>query len=229
MRFRLKLVVFLFLGFTSTTSKAQQVSPSMLDDVSYEYLEKLIAVAKENYPSMKAQQSKIRMAKLSVDDAKLSWFSPVGLSYVYSPKTTLNLENPTFFSGYQIGFSLNIATLLKTPIAIKQSKEDLKIANYDLEEAILSQATEVKKRYFNYLLALRVLKLNTQTNLDAQSLLSKLKYKYERSEVEFETFNSALTSAINSTQSKFNAETSYLISKSSLEELLGIKLEQVPN
>jgi outer membrane protein TolC len=221
--------VVLFLGFISTTSKAQQVSPSMIEDVSYEFLEKLIAVAKENYPSMKAQQSKIKMAKLSVSDTKLSWLTPVGFSYVYSPKTTLNLENPTFFNGYQLGFSLNVGAILKTPIAIKQSKEQLKIANFDFEEAVLSQATEVKKRYFTYLLALRVLKMSTQIDLDAQSLLSKLKYKYERSEVEFETFNSALTSAINSTQSKFNAETSYLISKSSLEELLGIKLEQVPN
>ncbi|HEY0056794.1 MAG TPA: TolC family protein [Pedobacter sp.] len=223
------LILILFLLLLFNTTIAQTVSGSLIDDVSYEYVEKLIAVAKENYPRIKSHNSKIAMSKAAITDAKLSWFTPFGLSYVYSPATTINLENPTFFSGYQLGLSLNIGAVLKTPIAIKRAKEDLKVTKYDFDEYLLFLATDVKQRYFNYLLAVRALKLSTQSNLDAASLLSRIKYRYEKGEVAFEDYNNALTASINSSQTKLNAEGAFLVAKSSLEELLGVKLEQVPD
>ena len=43
----LSCILFLFLGLNTF---AQETQVSLLEDISYVYIEKLIAVAKENYP-----------------------------------------------------------------------------------------------------------------------------------------------------------------------------------
>lgn len=223
------IVSTIIFSFILNTLSAQEKPVSMLDEVSYVYMEKLIAVAKENYPRLKIHNSKINIAEASVNSAKFSWLSPLSLSYVYSPTNTLNLTNPTFFSGYQIGFSLNLGTLLQTPFMVKQAKEELKVSKYDMDEYLLTLTTEVKRRYFTYLQALKVLKLNSQSNLDAQNSFTRIKYKYEKGEVAFEEYNNAAILYATSNKSKLDSEVSLLIAKASLEELLGIRVEEVPN
>lgn len=213
----------------SFKSSAQESQPSMLDDISYVYIEKLIAVAKENYPRIKSLNSRITIAESAANSAKLGWFSPLSLSYVYSPSNTLNITNPTFFSGYQIGFSLNLSSLLQTPSTIKQAKEGVKISKNDMDEYLLTLSTEVKTRYFNYLLAIKALKISAQSNLDAQNSLTLMKYKYEKGEADFESYNNATTQYASSTKTKLDSEVALLVAKVSLEELLGIRLEEVPN
>ncbi len=43
---------------------------TMLNDFSYLYLEKLVAVAKENYPKVKAMDNKINIAKNNLSSEK---------------------------------------------------------------------------------------------------------------------------------------------------------------
>lgn len=217
------------VSILSFKSNAQENQNSIIDEISYVYIEKLVAVAKENYPRIKALNSKIISSESVINGAKLGWLSPLSLSYVYSPTTTLNLTNPTFFSGYQIGFSLNLSSFLQTPSAVKQAKEALKISKYDLDEYLLTLTTEVKTRYFNYLLAVKALKISAQASLDAQNSFTLIKYKYEKGEAGFEEYNNAATQYASSTKAKLDSEVALLTAKISLEELLGIRLEEVPN
>jgi outer membrane protein TolC len=219
----------LFFIFTINISSAQEAPVSLLDEVSYVYVEKLIAIAKENYPRVKAHNSRLAIAESAVGNAKLGWLTPLSLSYVYSPSNTLNLTNPTFFSGYQIGFAFNLSAVLQTPATIKQTKEELKIAKYDYDEYMGSLATEVKTKYFGYLQAVKILKLISQAHLDVQNSYTLIKYKFERGETPFLDYNAASTSLTASNQSKIAAEVTLLQAKAELEELLGIRLEEVPN
>lgn len=215
--------------FTIKISNAQETQPSLMEEISYVYMEKLVAVAKENYPRVKALNTRVTIAETSIKTAKLGWLSPLSLSYVYSPTTTLNLANPTFFSGYQIGFSLSLRSLLQTPVDVKRTKEELKIARYDVDEYLASLTTDVKTRYTTYILAVRALKNTSQAYLDARDLYTLTKYRYERGELAITDFI-AISSAMNSSnQAKIDAEVGVLQAKFALEELLGIKLEEVPN
>lgn len=226
---RLIVSGIIFTIFTVKISKAQEPQVSVLEEVSYVYIEKLVAIAKDNYPRVKAHNSRLKMAEAAITAARLNWLSPLSLSYVYSPANTLNLSNPTFFSGYQIGFSMNLGGVLQTPGLVKRSKEELKIARLDFDEYLATLATQVKTRYFAYLQAVKVLKLVSQSTLDAQNSFTLMKYKFERGEVVFTDYNSAATSLTTSTQGRIAAEIDVLVAKTELEELLGIKLEEVPN
>lgn len=220
----------LLIAFTlisANASKAQQAQVSLIDDVSYVYVEKLIAVAKENYPRVKTINSRIAIADAALTNAKISWLSPLSLSYVYSPDLTLNLAQPTFFSGYQIGFQMNLGTILQTPGNVKRAKEERNIEILNRDEYYLTLITEVKTRYFSYLQALKNLKLLSQSILDAQSLLTMMKYRFEKGEVSFQDYNTASTAFVTSNAAKIESEANLLKAKASVEELLGIKLEEV--
>lgn len=225
---RLTILSILFFIFFKISS-AQETQSSLMEEVSYVYMEKLVAVAKENYPKVKAVNGRIAVAETAVKGATLSWFNPLSLSYVYSPATTLNLSNPTFFNGYQIAFSLNLGGILQTPNNIKRAKVELDITKQEAEEYLASLTTAVKSRYLIYLQALRTLKLHARANLDARDVYTQTKLKYERGELTLLDYVSATTGLTTSSQAKIDSEVAVLQAKLALEELLGVKLEEVPN
>lgn len=200
---------------------------SIMTEVSYVYLEKLVATALENYPRTKNAVSRINIAESNVNKAKLNWLTPVSLSYVHSPENNLNVTNPTFFSGYQVGVFFNIGNILQTPSNIKIAKEELKIAKNEIAEYNVTLSTEVKRRYFSYLQAVKTVQITSKSALDAETNLVLMKYKFEKGELELNNYNNALDRAGSNNQAKVAAEANLLITKASLEELLGVKLEAI--
>ena len=217
------LITFLILincGYT----KAQE---SMMTDISYVFLEKLIATAKENYPRMNSFESRIKVAKNTVGQEQLSWLDAFSFSYVYNPNNTLDLVNPNFFNGYQVAFNFNLSSILQKPGNVKQAKESVKLAQYDLDEYHLTLETEVKRRYFSYVQALANLRLQTKASSDALNISREIKTRYEKSETTFEQYTMSQMSYSGALQSKIAAESNFLIAKASLEELLTKKVEEV--
>src|SRR3954470_16558327 len=134
------LFLFLFL-FSISYSNAQE---SMLQDVSYPFLEKLIAAAKQNYPKVKVYEKKVYEAGLNIQKAKLAWFNALNLTYLYSPTNSVTLVNPTYSGGFQFGVFFNVGSLLTNGPNVKVAKEDLKIAKLDQDEYNLNIETIVK-------------------------------------------------------------------------------------
>lgn len=200
---------------------------SIMTEVSYVYLEKLVATALENYPRTRNAVSRINIAESNVNKAKLNWLTPVSLSYVHSPENNLNVTNPTFFSGYQVGVFFNIGNILQTPSNIKIAKEELKIAKNEIAEYNVTLSTEVKRRYFSYLQAVKTVQITSKSALDAETNLVLMKYKFEKGELELNNYNNALDRVGSNNQAKVAAEANLLITKASLEELLGVKLEAI--
>ena len=61
----------------------------------------------------------------------------------------------------------------------------------------------------------------------ADHLAKESKYKFEKGEETFDMYNSTNLNYSNSVQSKMESEVAYLIAKSSLEEIIGVKLEDI--
>lgn len=218
------LLTFLILILQIGKSRAQD---SMMSEISYVYLEKLIATAKENYPRMNSFEGRIKAAKTTVGQEQLSWLDAFSLSYIYNPNNTLDLATPRFFSGYQIAFNLNLSSLLQKPGNVKQAKESVKLAQYDLDEYHLTLESEVKRRYFTYVQAMSNLRLQTKIASDALNVSREIKTRYEKSETTFEQYTLSQMTYSNALQSKIGAESNFLIAKASLEELLTKKIEEV--
>lgn len=208
----------------SNSARSQE---TMMTDISYVFLEKLIATAKENYPRMNSFEGRIKVAKTTVGQEQLSWLDAFSFSYVYNPNNTLDLVNPSFFNGYQAAFNFNLSALLQKSGNVKQAKESVKLAQYDLDEYHLTLESEVKRRYFTYVQALSSLRLQTKLSSDALNVSNDVKSKYEKSEVTFEQYTLSQMSYSGALQAKIAAESNFLIAKASLEELLTKKIEEI--
>jgi outer membrane protein TolC len=222
-----KLLSLICLSFLIIhTSWAQE---SMLSDVSYPYLEKLIDIAKKNYPEVKVKERLTAIAKNNITKTDVNWLDAFNFSYFYRPadKNVVNPVDPYIFNGYQLGVNINLGTLLAKPFATKEAKEQYQVAQFQQQEYNLSIEAEVKKRYFTYLEQISLLKLRTKSTADANDVVKQMKYKFEKGEAKFDEYNSALIIATDQNQYKIQAEGGVFMAKASLEEIIGDKLENV--
>jgi outer membrane protein TolC len=130
-------------------------------------------------------------------------------------------------SGYQLGFFVNIGAILQKPTMIKQAKGELAIAQFDKESFDLNMEAEVKKRYFTYIQKRAVFRVRSTAVLDIESMVSNIKHRFEMGQESIEKYNQMLVMQTDHSQNLLNAESDVLIAKSSLEELLGQKLEDI--
>ncbi|HEX3024846.1 MAG TPA: TolC family protein [Chitinophagaceae bacterium] len=218
-----KYFIILFFAFGTFPVQAQE---SLASGIDYAFLQKLIDTAKSNYPKMKSFNHKIIIASNDIRKAKLSWFDIFTVSAFYSPTAAQTLTNPTL-SGFQLGLFLNISSLIQKPVMLRQSHEALKIAQLDKDEYNLNLEADVKSRYFKYIQQVTILKVQTQAALDAESLSRQFKYKFEKGEDTFENYSKSMILSSDQRQRVIEAEGSVLIAKSSIEELIGKKLEDI--
>lgn len=218
--------LFFILLLSLNTAEAQE---SMVADISYTYLDKLITIAKQNYPEVQIKKHQVAIAKNNMVKTAVGWFDVFNFSYYYRPadKSVVNPVNPYIFNGYQLGVSINIGTLVQKPFTSREAKEQYKISQFQEQQYNLSIESEVRKRYFTYLEQRALLKLRTKSTSDAENLGAMQKNKFEKGEIGFDDYNKAILLATEQNQFKIQAESGTFIAKASLEEILGNTLENI--
>jgi outer membrane protein TolC len=218
------IVVFVFVSLKCLS----QIS--IIPELSSSYVQKLIDTAVANSPKIKSDKIRVDIAKSNISKTNLSLFESVSVSYVYEPgQASVNSAtgSTTLFSGLQTGLFLNLGTLIERPTVIKQAKYQLLITKNDQDESYLNLATDVKKRYYVYILNFETLKIQTKALEDADQLLKDVKYRFEKGEVPYDTYNKAQEEFTTRQVTKLSAEAGLFSAKADLEQLLGTKLENI--
>ncbi|MFT4031635.1 MAG: TolC family protein [Siphonobacter sp.] len=223
-RFFLLLNLILLLSFESY---CQVFEESLAQDISYPFLDKLIEIAKNNYPKVKSNIAKIAAADANIQRARRGYYDIISFSFLYSPQQTTTLINPNFLNGYQFGLVLNLGNLLQKPTQLKQAKEEYNTVVYDKIAYDLNLEAEVKQRYFTYIQQMAVLKIKRQTLVDLEASVKYMKYKFEKGEETLHEYNQIIVTYTNYIQTKLVSESEALTAKAKLEELIGQKLEDV--
>jgi outer membrane protein TolC len=216
----------IMVSLFSLTEKAK-AQETMIPDISYLYLEKLISTAKTNYPLLKQLDVKQKIEEYNIKNAKLSWFNSVNALYLSQPVGGAVLVNPLFSSGVQLAINFNLAQTLQTPNNIKIAKQQLEFAKETSNQYESTIEVQIKTRYFTYIQQLNSIKLFTKSLQDAEGLVQNLRLKYERGEVEFRDYSEALINFSSLSKQKLEAEAGYLTAKASIEELTITKLEDI--
>ncbi|QQL51240.1 TolC family protein [Mucilaginibacter ginkgonis] len=217
------LFTTLFISAFSTV-KAQE---SIVPDISYAYIDKLVATAQKNYPEVQARTYQTTIAKSGIGKAQVGYLEALNLSYYYRPNTSVDIVNPNLFNGYQIGINLNVGTILERPFAVKEARAQYKVAQLAETQISLNLTERVKEKYFAYLEQRAQLKIRTQSFTDAQTLVKQLRYKFEKGESTLDDYQRAVLNTTEQNQSLVHAETGVFTTKAALEELLGVKLESI--
>ncbi len=228
-----KSTLIIAITFVSFFSQINSIyaQGTIIGDLSYLYLEKLVATAKANYPKVKTYGSEITSAKADLSAAKISWLDPFSFQYVVRSNeantNAINLTTADLLNGYQVGVNFNPGTLLAKPANIRKAKEQIKIAQANEEEYFIQLESQVKTRYILFLQYQKSLVPVNNAYLDAESNFKAIKLKYQRGEATFLEYNSASITLNDAFQSKLETESSYLSAKFSLEELTVKKLEDI--
>lgn len=205
-----------------------QAQNTMLTEVSYPYLEKLIQLAKENYPKMKSFEKEIALKETNVKKAKASYLDVFNFAYMKSVNPAQTPHTQTYLlNGYQYGINLNFGSILQKPTNVKAAKQELEISYLERKEYNLLLENTVKERYYTYVKELTSLKLSMKAAQDSENMLKLITNKFEKGEERFESYNEALKTYSNLVQDRISAESTMLIAKANLEQIIGLKLEEV--
>ena len=228
MQMRIMLKKILFFCFLTLVIPIDYLAAqeSMIPNVSYTFLEKLIIAAKTNYPRYKGFEKKVEVAQLNVEKAKLDWFNLFTFSYVYSPSNATTIITPSL-NGYQVAISTPLGAVFQKPNQVKNARRQLEVEETNRDEYDLNITALVKQKYFTYVQQLTVLNWRIKALEDAESTMKNIKYKFEKGEETYDNYSRILATYTSAVQSKIESEGAFLIAKSSLEEIVGIKLEDI--
>ncbi|WP_231459338.1 TolC family protein [Pedobacter sp. Leaf132] len=222
----LKKITLGLLVFFSVNAAAQE---TIIPEIKYSDLEKYIELAKQNFPRKKIYDEQRESAKTAVPVAALSFLDPFSGSYFYRPqgRAVLDPLNPYNVNGFQFGINVNLGAYLQKPFILKKAKADAKIADLQAQEYNLAIGVEVKKRYYDYIQAISLVKLTTQMAQENKGVAESLRNRFEKSEITLDAYNQSRINQFNSYQGKIQAESTFLKAKDSLEEIIGVKLTDV--
>jgi outer membrane protein TolC len=220
------LCLTLFIFICANNVFAQE---TMFQDLSYPYLEKLIATAKKNYPQVQILQNQVNIARSTFHQSSFTWLDAFSASYIYSPQsaTATSATNPIIFNGLQLVATVSLGSLFERPYTIHNAKESVKIAEEQQEEYYLTIEASVKRFYFAYIAAQADLRNKVNAVQDATTAVNQIKHTFEKGETTFVIYNEALTNLYNQNSFRVQAELAVFTAKTNLEELLGAKLESI--
>lgn len=219
-------MVLASLMLLSVDALAQE---SVIPQINQTDIEKYISLAKQNNHRKKTFEERSIGVKTAIPIAQLSYLDIFSASYFYRPQDRQVLDpiNPYNVNGFQFGINVSLGSLLSKPFMVKRAKSEYKVAKLESEEYNAQLETQVKARYYDYILQLNQLKIFTQSAQDSKSVSQGLKNKFEKGEITLDNYNQSRIAQSAADISQIQAEINYLKAKDLLEEMIGVKLSDV--
>jgi outer membrane protein TolC len=228
----------LFLLFViPICSGAQQIDFNKIilpdDAKDIQFVEKLVRLAWANNPANDMLRHQVRAAEYGEKVAKRNFLNQLSATgnineFNLNPQVdAAGAPVPNFFPRYNFAATLNLGNFFIDPIKAKRAKEETAIAVANLSSRKLTLRAEVLRRYQVYLTSKELLKVQVEALEDASNLFSTSEQKFKNGEATIVDFNNALEILNTRKTQKITAEREFNISKIDIEELTGVKLEDV--
>lgn len=223
---KLSTLILILISLFSLKASAQE---TILGDIDRVQLDKYIKLAIVNFPKKKIAEAQMESAKTAIPISQLSFLDIFNASYFYRPndRASINVNNPYTVNGFQFGVNLNLGNFLQKPYMVKKAKADFKVAQLQSQDFNLLLETEVKKRYYTYILAGNQLKNDTEAAQDNKNIAETSRSRFEKGEISLDTYNASRMLSSRSNTTRMQTELNYLVAIDALEEIIGMKLSEV--
>lgn len=227
---RLKFILLGALFCSCLNLQAQQnINEYLLSDTVL-VGRKLVEYAWNNYPIQPQVRAVVEKSEHQVHIQRWSWLDRLNASFNLNEGNFTNGNDDIanrFFPRYNFSFSFSVGTILNTPREVKIAKQDKLIALEEVELQKLNLQREVLFRYYDYLFALKNLKLKTQNFEDINSTFVSQETAFTSGQISLEDYNSALNGKNMAEEARVAAEYELAKARFSLEEVLANPLELV--
>lgn len=228
----LKILLFTSIGFVSYAQSIDYnaiILPETVSDASFE--ERLVRLAWKNNPSTSILNRQVETAEIEVKQARWSFLNDFRIQgnineFTLDPSSDVD-GRAAFFPRYNISGQINLGLFADVPLEIKKKKQELAIAELTIDQQKLALRAEVLKRYEKYLMNRENLLVQTEIVEDIFASLSLAEQQFENGTIKLNDYNRIQDRYNGQKLRKINAQGLFNISKIDLEELIGVKLENV--
>jgi outer membrane protein TolC len=228
-----KIITFIFFVFPLATN-AQKIDYNKIilpdDAKDIQFVEKLVRLAWANNPINEMLKHEVAAAEYNEKIMKRGFINQITATgnlnefNINPPNTT---QFPIFFPRYNFGATLNLGNFFLDPLKSKKAKEEKMIAVQNVNSRKLTLRAEVLRKYQIYLTKKELLKVQVEALEDAANLYSTSEQKFKNGEATIVEYNAALENLNSRKTQKITAELDFNVSKIDIEELIGVKLEDV--
>ncbi|MTI20552.1 hypothetical protein E1176_05930 [Fulvivirga sp. RKSG066] len=230
----IKMSALLLLLF-SANLRAQNVDyntiilPESVKEASFE--ERLVRLAWKNNPTTRVLNNEVEIAQIEVKQARWSWlddFRVQGNLNEFTLNESADVGNRAqFFPKYNITGQVRLSFFVDVPLETKKKKQEVAIAYANIDQQKLALRAEVLRRYETYLMNREALLVQTELVEDLYASLSLSEQQFENGEIKLGEFNAIQDRYNTQKLRQINAQGQFNISKIELEQLIGVKLENV--
>ncbi|HTJ49900.1 MAG TPA: TolC family protein [Cyclobacteriaceae bacterium] len=240
----MKKVLVLFITVMSLQVYGQNIDYNKIilpDNVrDAEFPEKLVQLAWKNHPSNEVFRREVNKAVLDKKRFTMDWLNIVNLQgninqYViddirgveYTDKQQAAADRYAFYPKYNVRISINLGNFFTIPYDIKKSKQQIAITEANLNVQKLEIRANVLKAYNLFLMTEKAYKIQSQMLSDTESAHKLVEQKFKNGETTFENYVLSLNNFNRISIAILEAENAYKNSKLDLEQLIGLKVEEV--
>lgn len=198
---------------------------------SGDFAEKLVQLAWRNHPDNEMFRRQVDVAGYDLKKSTAEWGDVVRFTgnvneFVLNPGSDI-YSRALFFPKYNISASVSLGMFFTVPYNIRQNKERLMIAQTQVNSKKLMVRNQVLKAYNEYLMREKIFKIQSQLALDNETSHKLVEQRFKNGEITFQDYSTSITTYSTVTLAQIQAEKDFRNAKLDLEQLIGMKLEDV--
>jgi outer membrane protein TolC len=198
---------------------------------SADFGERLVQIAWKNHPDNEAIRRNVNVATVDVRQSVTAWLDIFSFAanmneFTINPATDI-YGRSAFWPRYNVRANISLGQLFSIPYTTRRNKELLSVAHANVNSQKLLVRNSVLKAYNEYLLHEKIFKVQSQLLLDNETSHKLMEQRFRNGEIDFTMYSTSLTSYSNMTVSQLQAERNFKNAKLDLEQLIGMRLEDV--
>lgn len=224
-------IVFVMFGLASLWAQTIDYNKIILPDrvqIS-DFGEKLVQLAWKNHPTNEILRRELMIAQYQVGRSAADWLD---LITIQGNINEFNIKAqdaavPVFLPRYNFGISIPLGVLVANPNETKQNRQRLSIAQEEINAQKLEIRRVVLKSYNEYQLREKIFKIQSQQFSDIESNFKLIEQRFKNGELTFEAFTAGQADMNRASIQLLEAERDLKNAKLDLEQLIGVRLEDV--
>ena len=191
--------------------------------------EYLVQLAWLNNPESAVAQEEVKVAQDEAKNTRKEWMRDVQATFNLNEANLRGVDSlgNVFFPRYNFGVSVNLFNILSQGNKNKIGKREIRIAEHKVNQRKLEIRAETLSRYASFKLAKEIVKTRTLAEQEVYTNYVLIQQLYKTDEKTFEEYITASSAYYKAQEARMQAENEALLAKYRLEEIIGLKWEQV--
>ncbi|MBP6825136.1 MAG: TolC family protein [Saprospiraceae bacterium] len=191
--------------------------------------EYLVQLAWLNNPESAVAQEEVKVAQDEARNTRKEWMRDVQLTFNLNEANLRGADTlgNVFFPRYNFGVGVNLYNILSQGSKNKVSKREINIAEHKVNQRKLEIRAETLSRYAIFKFTKEIVKTRTLAEQEIHANYVLIQQLYKTDEKTFEEYITASSAYYQAQEGRMKAENEALLAKYRLEEMIGLKWEQV--